>query len=377
MLRSAFLRLERNPVRSFIVILLLLFGVIILAAWVRSPKPEAPLPEKTPKVSKLFTVGLDHGDITLSAQVKKSGLIDVVALTSGIVKQVNVHTGQHISATTTLLSLTSDYDSGLSSLIKEEAARRTNFAQKTFGLQSEINLLQKKIVTDNESSTYREERIAKKQNELADKNLELNRKLAALDAEIADRQDAILHPKSMVSGTVEHIAVHPGESVSPGTVLATIRATSGATTIEAAVPKEEALYLPQEGSGRISIDGVDTTLSNGYIGTGENSSGLVTVIYPITEALAEYVPQNGFLSLELPLVSHTEQGFIIPIDTIRSASDKKSVLVVSSEHVVSEKTVLLGNAIGSSVFVKSGLSSGDELVLNPTVLAGDHIEPIR
>ena len=369
MLRSAFLRLERNPVRSFIVILLLLFGVIILAAWVRSPKPEAPLPEKTPKVSRLFTVGLDHGDITLSAQVRKSGLIDVVALTSGIVKQVNVHTGQHISATTTLLSLTSDYDSGLSSLIKEEAARRTNFAQKTFELQSEINLLQKKIVTDNESSTYREERIAKKQNELADKNLELNRKLAALNAAIADRQDAILHPKSMVSGTVEHIAVHPGESVSPGTVLATIRATSGATTIEAAVP--------QEGSGRISIDGVDTTLSNGYIGTGENSSGLVTVIYPITEALAEYVPQNGFLSLELPLVSHTEQGFIIPIDTIRSASDKKSVLVVSSEHVVSEKTVLLGNAIGSSVFVKSGLSSGDEIVLNPTVLAGDHVEPIR
>ncbi|QQR78661.1 MAG: hypothetical protein IPJ68_06360 [Candidatus Moraniibacteriota bacterium] len=65
---------------------------------------------------------------------------------------------------------------------------------------------------------------------------------------LAERNDAALKAeKSLISGAVEYIAVRPGELVSAGTVLMTIRSQAQATTIEATLPKATADALVDTG----------------------------------------------------------------------------------------------------------------------------------
>ncbi|QQR78672.1 MAG: hypothetical protein IPJ68_00065 [Candidatus Moraniibacteriota bacterium] len=207
--------------------------------------------------------------------------------------------------------------------------------------------------------------------------LRLSRSSSALDLALAERNDAALKPKSLISGTVEYIAVRPGELVSAGTVLMTIRSQAQATTIEATLPKATADALVDTGIALIqTVDG-SIALSQGYISRSENADGLVVATYPLPASVANTVAQNSYVTLELPLRSETERGFLIPIDAIRSAASGNSVVTMNANHQTTEINVTLGETIGASVVVKSGLEKSNALVLETSVLPDETIEPIR
>lgn len=372
-----FSRLEARPVTSFIIVLVLLFGVIALSAWFRAPQEEGAAPEKAIKQSPLFVAGSDQSRLVLSAQVKKSSVIDIVALAPSVVKSIAVRTGQSVAAGQTVALLTDDYASGASEIQRAQARLQNDFVDDTFSLEKKIAELEKKIVKEDPTKGDHATELVVKEQKLELERLRLAKKNAALNLALADRNDAVLRPKTLLSGIVEHIAVRPGELVSAGTVLMTIRGTSDASTLEAAIPKTTAFYLVDSGIGEIAFDGETTVLSQGYIGSGENALGLVTATYPLATQLADRLPQNGYATLSLPLVSTADTGFLVPIDAIRSASDKTSVVIMQPDHVTTEKTVVLGETIGTSVVVKSGLDTGDTIVMNASVLPGDTIEPIR
>jgi multidrug efflux pump subunit AcrA (membrane-fusion protein) len=362
---------------SFLVVLVVLFGIIALSVWFRAPREEGAAPEKAVKQSALFITGKDQSRLTLSAQVKKSGVTDIVALTPGVVRSVAVRTGQMVAAGQAVALLTNDYASGASEIQKAEARLRTDFSNDTFSLEKKIADLEKKTAKEDATKGDHATELVVKQEKLELERLRLAKKSSALDLALAERSDAALRPRALSAGTVEHIAVRPGELVSAGTVLMTIRNAGGTASLEAAIPKNTAFYLVDSGIAELAFDGEMSVLSQGYIGHGENALGLVTATYPLAPKLGERLPQNGYVALHLPLVSTTETGFLVPIDTIRSAADKTSIVVMHPDHSTTERTVLLGETVGTSVIVRSGLEAGESLVLSPIVLPGDKVEPIR
>ncbi len=377
MFKSLFARLENRPIFSFVTVVAILFATIAFTHWLRAPKAEVAPPEKTTKISRIFTVGSDQGRVAVSAQVKKSGVTDIVAVAPGVVKSITVRPGQTIAAGQTLATLTSDYNSGAAALSLEKTRLQTDFTERTFALDKEINELEQRIARADDTKSDREEKVSTKNLKIELERLRLSRSSAALDLALAERNDAALKPKSLTSGTVEYIAVRPGDLVSVGTVLMTIRSGAQSTAVEATLPKATADALVDTGIAIIQTTDGPVALSQGYIGRGENADGLVVATYPLPAAVANTVAQNSFVTLELPLRSETERGFLVPIDAIRSSASGASVITLNADHQTAETSVVLGETIGASVLAKSGLEKGVAIVLETSVLPGETIEPIR
>lgn len=377
MLKALFARLEKRPTLSFILVLVILFGTIALAHTLRTKEEAITTPEKAIKTAPLFVVGKDQTETTVSAQVKKSGVTDIVALTPGIVKNISVKAGQTVGAGQAVALLTSDYGSGSAELMKEKARLNTDYTERTFALEKEIIELQKEITEEDSSKSKDEEKAALKALKLELERLRLGRSNAAIDLALAERNDAALRPKSLVTGTVEYIGVRPGDLVSAGTVLMTVRGNSMNTTLEAALPKATADTLVDSGIAILEEGTNEVVLSQGYVARSENTLGLVMATYPLPMELAKTLTHNDFVTLRLPLRGAIEGGYLIPLDAIRSAADKTSVVVMDENRVAKEVAITLGSTIGSSVIVTSGLENGAQIILNASVFAGETIEPIQ
>lgn len=370
-------RLEKNPVLSFILVLITLFGVIILSNSLRAPKEATALPEPTVKTSRLFEVGIDESQMTVSAQVKKSDTVNIVALAPGIVQSLAVRPGQLVGDGQTVATLTTDYASGSSALSRERTALQADLVERTYAIEKDIIEIEKKIAKSDSSKTDREEGVALKSLKLELERLKLRRETARIDLALAERSDAVLRPKSLVRGTIEYIAVRPGDLVSAGTVLMTLHASPGQSTLEAAFPKKLADALAHTGIARFEQDHQLHLLSQSYQAKSETTTGLIMATYPLPEKLAATLAQHDYVTLTVPLVPEYKDGYLVPIDAIHSASTETSVVVMGTDHLTQSKTVTLGETIGASVVVKSGISRGDQIVLNTAVLPGEKIEPIR
>jgi|GEM_PF-4211167 len=377
MFKVLFARLEKRPIISFITIVAILFATIAFAHWLRSPKADLAMPEKTVKTSPLFVVGADGSHITVSGQVKKSGVTDIVALAPGVIKSIAVIPGQSIKAGQTLAVLTTDYGSGTTDIMKQQARLQTDFTERTFSLEKEIITLEREIANDDSAKSKDEEKAALKGLKLERERLNLGRENAALSLAIAERADAALRPKSLLSGTVEYVAVRPGDLVTTGTVLMTVRGAMQGASVEVTLPKATAVVLTHSGIALLETNNGMAALSQGYVGRGEDANGLIMATYPLPMNIAETLAQNSYVTLQLPLRSETERGFLIPIDTIRSAASSTSVIVMDENRKTQEVIVTLGETLGASVLVKNGLEKGMAIVLNASVLTGELIEPIR
>lgn len=370
-------RLENRPVASFLVILAALFGVIALSSTLRAPDEAAELPEQTVKSSRLFVAGTDESRMTVVAQVKKTDTIDIVALVPGIVKTVLVRPGQLVGSGQTVATLTADYASGATALSQERASLQTDLTERSYALEKEINELERRIAKSDDTKSDREEKAEINRLKLELDRLKAGRETARIDLALALRSDAALNPTTLVRGTVEHIAVRPGELVSAGTVLMTLHASAGGSTLEVAFPKKVADALMEAGIAEFIEGGESYTLSQGYRAKTETSAGLVMVTYPLPDTLAESLAQHDYITLSVPLLPRTETGFLVPIDAIRSASEENSVILMDEDHMTRMQSVTLGETVGASVNVKSGLTAGDMVVLDASILPGEKIEPIR
>ncbi len=370
-------RLENRPVASFIVVLATLFGVIALSSVLRTPDEEAKLPEQIVKRSQLFVAGTDGGRMTVVAQVKKTDTVDIVALVPGIIQTVAVRPGQRVTPGQTVATLTTDYASGVTALSQERARLQANLTEKSYRREKEINALEQKIIKNDDTKSDREEQAEISRLKLKRDQLKAGRETAYIDLALALRSDAALNPKSLVRGTIEHIAVRPGELVSAGTVLMTLSASAGSSTLEAAFPKKIADVLMEAGIAELIENGESHTLSQGYRARVETSAGLVMVTYPLPETLAQSFAQHDYVTLSVPLIARTETDFLIPIDAIRSASKEHSVIIMDASHMTRAQSVTLGETVGATVHVTSGLAAGDMIVLDASVLPGEKIEPLR
>lgn len=374
-MRRLFVALEKHPNTSFIAILILLFGVIFLASLSRNPEEIVEKTSQTSKTSRVFPVR-ESGLVTATAKVNKSGVVDVVALTSGTVQSINVRVGQMVGTGTTLVTITNDYGANAARLSAEKTRLESDFTERVFSLQEEINARERKIADDNDDLTDREEKNALQALKVELERLRLNRETARLDVAIANASDAVLRPKSLTAGTIEFIGVRTGENITAGTLIATIRGTKSVDTLTASLPNDTARFLNQNGIATLVLDDERFPLSQGYLSKSENALGLRSLTFPLASEVASKLTEGQFVSILLPLKNDTNQ-FFIPIDSILSGANGNSVIILGNNNIAEEKSVVLGEAIGSFVVVKSGLGENDEVIMDRGVAPGETIEIVR
>lgn len=365
--------LEKHPILGFFGLLAMLFGVIVLSYHLRTPQlsDEPATPEK--KVTAVFDIAHDTARLSVSAQVRKENVIQIVALAPAIVSRINTLPGRVVSAGQTLIALTNDFGSDNAALqraiARNDAALTAALAKKD---QKLIKLQKKQVKQDPTITTSLQESIQieqlKRQRVILQNTLENN----PLRLKLAEQNDTVLNPKTPVAGIVESVPVRVGDFVPAGAILATIHADHGAITAEALVSQKTALLFTPAIGTELNQGAETAELFPTYFSREDTHNGLYSILFTLPQTFKASTTSGQFLTIELPLVSAANQMTLVPIDAVFQDDTGARVLLEQDGLAVS-RAVSLGTVYGSFIEISSGLASEARLILNRSVIAGDHV----
>lgn len=358
---------------AFFSTLAVLFALIALSHYLRTPEPEAVKPERPAKKTTVYSAN-SPVYIQAISKTKKEDVTPIVALTSGIVGNILVKPGMKVESGTTLLTLTNDYNSGAAGLEKSIAKNNLLLTQTLGELDKDIQKNQTEIAENEDALTRRGREVELKTLEKDRETTKITLTNAELNYRLATLSDAVLKPRSLSAGVVQSIAVKKGDFVSPGTVLATVSNTTGNTLLEAFVTSEIAPFIDITKEAKITLaDGSTLKVTPTYFSASEDQDGMFMIQFLLSEELAEKISINSNPKVSLPLRFTHEATLLVPLDAIFKTSDA-AVALVNVNGKAEARTVTLGQVRGNYIEVLSGLGKDDQIILNRFVLAGDSVE---
>lgn len=244
-------------------------------------------------------------------------------------------------------------------------------------LQSGLRNLEYSTNTDNPPTSLSnlQKDISLKQLDLQEKALELSRETSRISYNLALTQAALMTPASPFNGTVERVMVSPGESVNPGTVIAVISSNNPEASVTVMVPSEIANSISLAVPSVLHIKSKEVKLTPAYVSKVATKASLYTVLYNLPEEYISKVTNNSFIPVDIPVGYADTVAAVpfIPIDSVFQSQNASYVFVVKNGKAVSQK-VTLGAVYGSYVEVVSGISNGDKVILNRTIVNGEKVK---
>lgn len=211
--------------------------------------------------------------------------------------------------------------------------------------------------------------------DLQEKTLALNKEVSRLQLSLAYISEATMYPASPFTGKVERVHVDVGQLVSPGTVLATIAADDIATTAVLLVPESISKIILSGEPSELVIDGKTVAVTPYHVSTQATDGQLYSVLYDVPASYQSSLAANESIAVNVPIAPADVVATIdpfIPIDAVYQSQDKAFVLIVQNGKAVS-KEIVLGNVYGSYVEALRGLSSGDHVIVDRNVIAGEKV----
>lgn len=169
---------KAHPFRTLFALLGLLLVLIIISNLINRPKETAKVSEKKPIPVQIYQIG-SSPRITVQAQIEKSGVVTISALSGGVVQQIYVEPGTDVNSGQTLLSMSSTYQGGnLPYLQLSVVAAQLKNTEETYQTEKDIIAKQREA--------------ANKQQENSEELRNITRQSQAATKEIIDLNDQIL-----------------------------------------------------------------------------------------------------------------------------------------------------------------------------------------
>lgn len=262
-------------------------------------------------------------------------------------------------------------------LIQQTRQLKSQFQGVVTQLRGTLRNLELQVASDKPPAQLSDVQkdITLKQLNLQEKSLSLNKEVAQLQVAIAAVGASLMHPVSPTAGVVERIYVHEGQLVNPGTPLLQISGSKKQARVVVKVPSNIAQSVSRLEMSTIHLDETPIATLPFYISTEATDGNLYSVIFEVPDQAEEVVAEGGFVSVDIPIGISDSISTIpfIPIDAIFQTQDQAFVFVVK-DNMAASKKIMLGNVVGSFSEVMSGLSSGDQIILDRNVLEGDKVK---
>lgn len=160
---QAFSRLNKlafkYPLLSFFGTLVLLLGLIYIGDQLRQPE-EKEVIEIQPKKVSTYSIGAAP-KVSVNARIEKSGVVTIVAQTSGIVQKIYKQDGEDINKGQWLVSLSTNYQGGNAmSVSRQISQKQYEHARDTFDLEKDIIAKKREQAEKNDSNSDELQRIA-------------------------------------------------------------------------------------------------------------------------------------------------------------------------------------------------------------------------
>lgn len=165
--------IQKRPLQSFFLILLLFLLVIFLGNVLTPVKKEA-AKTNAPKSVKVYQIG-SAPKVTFQAQIEKSGVVKIMAQTAGIVSKIDVKEGDAVGKNQNLINLASSYDgSNAPALQSAIAAKQYQITKETYDSQKEVIQKQRDVANNTETNAAELRNIASEANNAARSVFDLN-----------------------------------------------------------------------------------------------------------------------------------------------------------------------------------------------------------
>jgi len=310
------------------------------------------------------TQGEELRDITRQSLSDTQGLIN---LNQDIVNSLDAQI-----ASLTASNVNGSNDAAIMGAKQGKAAAEAGLNQLRSGLRSaqymsDENRLPAQIATASSD-------LAVKQLELQAKGLTLAKDLSELNLKLARVSEGLMYPAAPCSGIVERVYVKVGQNISPGTLIATIKADQGENTAVVLVPREIAKLISTAETSDFMIGTKKVSLYPRYVSTEATDGSLYSVLYAIPSTYAPQLTNAGTLEVKIPMGSKkiVTDNLYIPLDSVYQTQDKSYVYIKDGDKA-KVKDISLGEVSGSYVRVNAGLSASDTLITSRSVQEGDAI----
>ncbi len=114
-------KINENPLRFFYASLVSLVLLIIIGNILRKPAPEPKETAVTPHKVAIYALGASP-EVTVTGEIEKSGVVKIVALTSGVVQKINFREGATVAKGAVLMRLASNYHGGNALSVQRQLA---------------------------------------------------------------------------------------------------------------------------------------------------------------------------------------------------------------------------------------------------------------
>lgn len=177
---------DRKPLKSFFIALGIVLALIVISNSIPKQKQEITAPNVVKKVD-VYRIG-SAPKITVQAQIRKTGVVQIVAQTSGIINMIHAFEGTKVGKGAPLINISSNYYGGnAASLQRQIAQKQDENMQKTYDQQKDIIQKQKDLAgkTDDNSDQLRD--ITAQSKDETQNLINLNQQIIdALDVTIND-----------------------------------------------------------------------------------------------------------------------------------------------------------------------------------------------
>lgn len=280
--------------------------------------------------------------------------------TNSLITNSQIYLDQYILSNPTDTNTINQLQSGINQL--RDAARNLDYSQSGDNPPAKLSDTQKDI--------------ALKQLDLQEKGLALSKEVSRLQLSLSYIQEATMYPSSPFAGTVERVYVSIGQAVSPGTIIATVSSGNIATTAVLSVPEKISKIILTGEPSELMINGKAIALTPYYVSTQATEGQMYTVFYDVPSEYQSELAANAYLTINVPIAPAevvAAQDPFIPVDAVYQSQSEAFVLVVENGVAVT-KEIQLGNVYGSYVEAVRGLTSGDHIILDRTVIAGEKVK---
>lgn len=177
--------ISTRPFASLFVLLGLLVALIVIGNMLNRPDTTEEVVEAPEKQVEVYNIG-EAPTMTVQAQVEKSGVITITALSPGVVQKLYAEPGDYVAKGKTLLSMSTNYQGGNAAYLQVQVAQRqVQNINDTYDARKEVIAKEKEIAnkTDADKDEIRN---------IASKSIEETKGMIAANEEILTLLDAQL-----------------------------------------------------------------------------------------------------------------------------------------------------------------------------------------
>jgi RND family efflux transporter MFP subunit len=332
----------------------------------KDPKAAAPQEPAGTQVQVQIAHAVPVDDTTdYVATLKSRDSAVIMPQVEGQITQINVHSGDHVSAGTPLMQIDP---------AKQQAT--VNSQQNTRAAQ-EANLRWAQQQYDRASGLYQAGVISKQDLDQAKTSLDAAKaQLESLDAQVREQQVQLHYYKvdAPWSGIVGDIPVHVGDRVTNTTML---------TTVDKPGSLEVYVYVPIERSGQLHmnvpvqvLDGEGNVLADSRIHFISPQVDYTTQTVLVKAKIAnskDMLRQSE--AIRARIIWGTQRAPVVPILAVSRIGGQYFAFIAEQDrngsYVARQKPLKLGQMVGNDYVVLEGIKPGDRVVVSGTQFLTD------